>query len=271
MKRLGDNFINNWFADPAGFMNELVSSGYIIPGDVEASPFFQLLRPTGPMFRVFTDDEIRIWEDWTRALADPNTPSEPETDVAVLMARMVQTLGSRQQATSGHKANLLTGETSEGRVTQPVAWWFDQPVPAFLAALADPANGWITPGDPASSRFITELASGDHPMARVLGEVAPGTAHKTWRSIAIDWIAAGCPLPSSPGADAPPAAMLAPVSLATGPATHVDTDAPKTSVTAAVRQEALAVKQIPLLGLFQNETWQPEYAGIPIYGNGALH
>ena len=28
---------------------------------------------------------------------------------------------------------------------------------------------------------------------------------------------------------------------------------------------------IPLLGLFQNETWQPEYAGIPIYGNGALH
>jgi hypothetical protein len=267
MKRLGDNFINNWFADPAGFMNELVRSGYIIPGDVKASPFFQLLRPTGPMFRVFTDEEIGIWEDWTRALADPGIPSDPETDVAVLMARMVQTLRSRQQGTPGHAANLLTGAAPEGRVTKPVAWWFDQPVPVFLAVLADPANGWITPGDPVSSRFITELASGDHPMARVLGEVAPGTAHKTWRSIAIDWIAAGCPLPSSPGADAPPA----PMSLATVPATHVDTDAPKTSITAAVREEALAAKQIPLLGLFQNETWQPEYASVPIYGNGALH
>jgi hypothetical protein len=107
-------------------------------------------------------------------------------------------------------------------------------------------------------------------MARVLGEVAPGTAHKTWRSIAIDWIAAGCPLPSSIGADAAPAAVLAPV-RSTVPATHVDTDAAKTSVTAAVREEALTAKQIPLLGLFQNETWQPEYAGVPIYGNGAFH
>ncbi|HET9256351.1 MAG TPA: hypothetical protein VFO16_14290 [Pseudonocardiaceae bacterium] len=64
------------------------------------------------------------------------------------MGRMVQTLRSRQQGTSGHAANPLTGDTPEGRITQPVAWWFGQPVPAFLAALADPANGWITPGDP---------------------------------------------------------------------------------------------------------------------------
>jgi hypothetical protein len=77
----------------------------------------------------------------------------PETDVVVLMARMVQTLRSRQQGTSGHAVNLLTGETPEGRVAQPVAWWFDQPLPTFLTVLVDPANGWITPGDPASSRF----------------------------------------------------------------------------------------------------------------------
>jgi hypothetical protein len=42
------------------------------------------------------------------------------------------------------------------------------------------------------------------------------------------------------------------------------------SPSCAVREEALAVKRIPLFGLFQNETWQPEYASVPMRGNGAL-
>jgi hypothetical protein len=38
--------------------------------------------------------------------------------------------------------------------------------------------------------------SGAHPMAVALQGVAPGSAHKTWRSIAIDWVNGGCPIPA---------------------------------------------------------------------------
>lgn len=255
-RRIGANFINDWFADPLGFMRQLVTSGYVIPGDVEASSFFELLRPTGPMFRVFTDEEIRAWEDWTRSLIDPATPSEPDTDIAQLMVRMVETLRSRQDGTAGHRGNQLTGPAPDGApdaVTQPVAWWFEQSASALLAALADPVNGLVTPGEPTESRFITDLANGNHPMALVLGEVAPGTAHRTWRTIAMDWIAAGCPLPAQ--------------------ASPVPSDVPLTVATAAASDliEVAAESKIPLLGLFQNEAWQADYDDVPIYGNGALH
>lgn len=274
-KRIGDNYINNWFAEPAGFMRELVRSGYIIPGDVEGSHFFELLRPTGPMFRVFTDDEIRIWENWTRSLADTTTPSEPDTDVATLMARMIDTLRSRQQGTPGHAANRLTGTTPEGVLTETVSQWFDRPTPMLLAALADPHNGWITPGDPTSSRFITELATGDHPMARVLGEVANGTAHKTWRSIAIDWIATGCPLPSTPTDQTPTVTTEATVETDQARdkrlRPRVQPGAPTTSITATLREDTRTEPRIPLLGIFQNQTWTDEFHDVPIYGNGALH
>jgi hypothetical protein len=264
-KRLGANQLNNWFADPGGFMQELVDSGHIVPGDVEASSFFELLRPTGPMFRVFTDEEIRIWEGWTRSLAEGG-PDRPEDDVVQLVVRMIDTLRPRQQGNPGHAANQLTGDTPAGVLSQPVGRWFDEPTPVLLAALADPANGWIVPGEPAASRFVTELASGDHPMARVLGQVATGTAHKTWRSIAIDWIAAGCPLP--PVAAVPtaaPAEAMAPRAAA------VPADAPATAVVATLGEEARTQPRIPVLGLFQNETWQGEFDAIPVYGNGALH
>jgi hypothetical protein len=183
-----------------------------------------------------------------------------------------------------HQALKLTGtapDATSGTVTQPVAWWFEQPAQTLLKALADPANGWVTPREPTASRFITELASGNHPMADVLREVAPGTAHRTWRTIAIDWIAAGCPLPAqAPTPALPTTAAVSPVAaeaatpepLAKAPAQPAG--APVTVATAATSEDRMAAQpapKVPLLGLFQNETWQGTYDDVPVYGNGALH
>jgi hypothetical protein len=79
-----------------------------------------------------------------------------------------------------------------------------------MQAIANEANGWVRKGDAASSRFITELMSGTHPMAVALQGVAPGSAHKTWRSIAIDWVNGGCPIPA-PAARFATAAVSGPV------------------------------------------------------------
>jgi hypothetical protein len=183
-----------------------------------------------------------------------------------------------------HQALKLTGTApgaTSGTVTQPVAWWFEQPAQTLLKALADPANGWVTPREPTASRFITELASGNHPMADLLREVAPGTAHRTWRTIAIDWIAAGCPLPAqAPTPALPTTAAVSPVAaeaatpepLAKAPAQPAG--APVTAATAATSEDRMAAQpapKVPLLGLFQNETRQGTYDDVPVYGNGALH
>jgi hypothetical protein len=196
-KRLGANLINDWFEDPRGLLKELVNSGMIVKGDPESSPFFNLLLPTGPMYKVFTEEEKRLWEEWARS-DESVAPTPIETDAARLMVHLIETMRDRQEGTPGHQENQLTGPDPgqpESSITRPVAWWFQQPTPALMAALANPKNGWVVPGDTAQSRFVTDLLSGNNAMARALQGVAPGTAHRSWRSIAIDWINKGCPMP----------------------------------------------------------------------------
>ena len=41
---VGSNKINDWFSDPQGFLDELVSAGYIVPGNIEGSKFFSLIE-----------------------------------------------------------------------------------------------------------------------------------------------------------------------------------------------------------------------------------
>jgi len=150
---------------------------------------------------VFTEDEIKLWQDWTRTLsaAPASPPPGGGADTAVLMVRLIDTMRARQVGVPGHLDNQLTGPDPSDpttTITQPVAMWFESPTALFMAALANEDNGWVVRGNAGSSRFITELASGNHPMAQALADAAPGTSHKTWRNIAVDWINAGCPVPT---------------------------------------------------------------------------
>jgi hypothetical protein len=68
---LGNRPINEWFSDPTGFLNALKESGYIIPGDPDQSTFFKKLEfRGGPMYHVFSEDEIKLWRDWTLQLGE---------------------------------------------------------------------------------------------------------------------------------------------------------------------------------------------------------
>ena len=52
---------------------------------------------------------------------------------------------------------------------------------------------------------------------------------------------------------------------------RVQPGAPTTSITATLREDTRTEPRIPLLGIFQNQTWTDEFHDVPIYGNGALH
>ena len=197
-KTLAGNLINDLFEDPGTFMNALVTSGMILPGDPDSSPFFQLVSFTGPMYKVFTDDEIGLWREWTRSLSTAELTGPVDRQVVTLAVELADRLRA-QGAELANRVPELAGPDPTGApaaVASSTRWWLDQPVRSFMSALADPANGLVVPGEPSASRLVTELLADGTPLGDALGGVAPGTSHRRWRSIARDWIAAGCPLPT---------------------------------------------------------------------------
>ncbi|MGI8988015.1 MAG: LodA/GoxA family CTQ-dependent oxidase [Bryobacteraceae bacterium] len=203
-RQLGPNLINDLFEDPDAFMQALIDGNYIVPGSVADSSFFKAISFDGPMYKVFTDDEIRLWEEWVEWLGRKTQPPPPETDPAKLMAMCIDALRVRQTGAPGHATNQLTGpdpQQAGKTITQPVAAWFQAPTPVFMSVLSDPGNGWIVKGNSATSRFITELLGTDNPMSRAFdGSAGPAAGGKTWKQIAADWIDKGCPLPAVPAA-----------------------------------------------------------------------
>ncbi len=212
-KRLGDKMINDLFTVPSAMMAGLVRGGMIVPGDAAASPFFELVTPDGPMYKVFTDAEIAVWREWADSLSPTSEApaSAPGDTPAERMRLLVDTMRSRQEGEPAHRGETLAGPDPTdlaGRVTQPVAWWFQQPAAALMAALASKENGWVTPGSAATSRFVTELLAESNGMSRALRGPAPGGG--TWVDVATEWIDAGCPLPGD-AADRPrPLTLLSP-------------------------------------------------------------
>lgn len=216
-RKLGGVLLNDLFAEPERLMDVLVETGRIVPGDPEASPFFALLDSDGPMYKIFTPEQIETWRSWVRSLGPVTAPVV--VPVAAPDVRdLVDALRPRQDGAAGHAAVKLTGpdpEHPDRSVTQPVAWWFTQPTEAFLAALADPGNGWVKPGDAAGSPLVTDLVRGDSSMATALAGPAPGGG--TWADVLTGWIDAGCPLPGATSGTS----AVRPVTLLT-PAERVD-------------------------------------------------
>lgn len=78
-RRLGGTLLNDLFAEPKKLMAALVDGGLVVPGDPDRSPFFGLLTPDGPMFKVFSAQQIATWQAWVRSLAPAETDARPLT------------------------------------------------------------------------------------------------------------------------------------------------------------------------------------------------
>ncbi len=221
LKKLAGTLINDRFAEPTALMKALIDAALIVPGD-QASPFFDLMGPEGPMYKVFTDEQIKVWRGWVGSVAaGPAKPPRATLSIADQMARLVDAMRARQQDTHGHQAEMLTGPDTAGAgqpVSKPVSWWFTQPTAAFLAVVADRQNGWVVPGDSAASKLVSDLLNGKNRMSKSFnGPALNGPAlngpggdgpGKTWRDVAVAWIDGGCPMPGDD--QARPLSLLSP-------------------------------------------------------------
>jgi hypothetical protein len=190
---IGKVRINEWFDDPEGFLDALVEHALLTPGDWPNSRLNQLLAfETGPMYRVFTDDEITLWQNYVNELANPTPPPPPEPPPpARAMALVIDQLRPVQSGVLGHVQNTLADENG---TVHKLAWWFQQPTRELMKALASPINDVITPGEPTQSRFFTELISPTGPMAAPFNLPASAPNVGTCRDVVHAWIAASCPI-----------------------------------------------------------------------------
>jgi L-Lysine epsilon oxidase N-terminal/L-lysine epsilon oxidase C-terminal domain/Iron-containing redox enzyme len=268
-RRLGPNFINDWFDEPDAFLDQLIQSDLVTPGDAGASRIFATMEFGGPMLKVFTRDEQHTLEEWINSL--PPVPLGIALRPGQAMRVLVTELSARAMGVPDHVTFTLAGSYfdpatgAEVFVDKPVSWWFQIGQPErLMAALADPGNGWIVPGNVADSRFVIELLSAPRRMARFLIQTVPEIGGKTAREVVIDWIAAGCPAPEDQ-------LRTARLNVAVTPRTNVRADAPM----------PFAERQDPHAGVIQARTLSAvrltpaQHAGIRrrFYGpgGGACH
>jgi len=73
-KTLEGQKINELFGNPAHFLEVLISSKMVTPGDPDNSRIFQKMSFDGPMYEVFTEEEQVLWRHWIRSLTEKPPP-----------------------------------------------------------------------------------------------------------------------------------------------------------------------------------------------------
>jgi hypothetical protein len=116
-RELDGTSINALFGDPAQFLASLVESGYIVPGHPDQSRFFKALEfRGGKMYRVFTEDEIKLWRDWTLALG-AGRKGAADRGVAELKDRLVTIDPNLALLTTDNELKLWRQGASDHRLS----------------------------------------------------------------------------------------------------------------------------------------------------------
>jgi L-Lysine epsilon oxidase N-terminal/L-lysine epsilon oxidase C-terminal domain/Iron-containing redox enzyme len=192
---IGATRIDEWFANPPGFLDALEEHAWITPGNWANSRMHALMSfETGPMFRVFTDDEIALWAAYTESLAAPPRPPPPPVSAAHAMAALIDQLRPVQRGIPGHQTSMLAD--AQGMV-HSIAWWMEQSTRSLMEALASPVNDVVVPGQPENSRFYMQLIAPTGPMGSVFGLPANPPNTGVCRDVVHLWISNGCPLPAA--------------------------------------------------------------------------
>ena len=190
-RELAGTAIDSWFADPAGFMQTLIDAGYFIPGYPDSSRFFKLTTFDGPMYRVFTDAELKLWADWCRSIGKTTDAPEP-ADPYRAMVTVVEALRLSASDVPEHETIQLI-DPDDQDTSHSVQWWLTRPSAQVLAVLASPHNRLVVPDKPADSVFLTDFLSESNRMGKAFNEFHLGGTRGSARQAVINWISAGCP------------------------------------------------------------------------------
>lgn len=181
--------LDQLFANPGLLLDHLEHAKYVNPEYPRDSKFLSLLEFDGPMYKIFTEEEKNVILDWIESLRDHEAdcvdplPDQPQPGTAAAkMAALIASMANR--AKGAHDGINLTDRSGH---VMPLAQFFDNP-PELMAALVN--CGWIVPGKPGRSFFLSRIATNGGPMDGVFS--APEI------EIITAWIADGAKLPDGP-------------------------------------------------------------------------
>jgi hypothetical protein len=189
--RLGDRTLNELFATPEVLMDALLDDpqGLMDTENPRDSRFLrELITFTGPMYKVFTEEDVEIILDWLDSLKDdaPGPPSPPaELPVAEQMKGVLVKYADRGRHEPKHAQ--FSFPLVDGTL-KPVGEWFDGPPEEMMAAMA--RSRFFLPGAVDRSSFFTDVVG---PQGFMAGVLVPADEEVIRR-----WVAAGCPV-SAPG------------------------------------------------------------------------
>lgn len=199
--RLQGTPINEWFLDPEGLKLALIKDGLFVPGDPDGSPFFRLTSfETGRMYRVFTDDELKLWADWCRSKGRP-PEAQPEVVPAdesyTNMVRLVDWMreGSGRGVLEAGLARVPVPD-AEPRLT--FERWMSEPARDVLAEIASPALGLIDRDRPRHSSLVTQVLEGASVPGHLRRPLVAEHLGRPAADVVLDWVADGAPVPPAP-------------------------------------------------------------------------
>ncbi|MER9242565.1 iron-containing redox enzyme family protein [Mesorhizobium sp. M0633] len=181
-KSIGAKPLAELFDDPETLLDSLVRYKYVNSERPRASKLLKLMEFDGPMYKVFTERDKRIILDWIDALkntdypcADPMPELPSPTELPDRMAKMIE---DRSVEAMGAHDNIMITDTRGASV--PLNSLFGSS-PKLLQLLV--ANGWIVPGDPDRSIFLTRVIRNGGPMEHVFDDAE--------KDVIREWIAEG--------------------------------------------------------------------------------
>jgi hypothetical protein len=157
---IGKQNLAELFDEPARVVKVLADSDLIDIEHPRSSRLFEAMSFSGPMYKVFTEDEKNIVLDWIESLQKSKQPEEPSgptpQEAAAKVLKLIADNAAMAMGVQRHAQYLVAG--------RPLKDWFSDPA-GLMAAFAR-SRDWVVPGKGSLSPLYTEFTTG--PMSFML-------------------------------------------------------------------------------------------------------
>lgn len=195
-RKIGGATINSLFADPDRFL-EYLDKEFIVPGKPEESTLFDRMKPTGPMFKVFSPEEIELWKQY---ILQMKRDHDHEHNSAQKFADTLKVLRLRQSNCPAHQSIMMKIPSSDGKPPQQIPLSTLLEIPddksqiqytekQIMQALID--NGFVVANSPEQSSLLTNFTSSSNAMGKAFQEIN-SSANTTHKEVLKHWIQKGC-------------------------------------------------------------------------------
>jgi len=217
--KIGESFLSELFDEPARLVKALAGSDLIDLERPRSSRLFEATSFSGPMYKIFTEDEKTIILEWIESLRDPKDSQKPPPgptarEAAAKVFDLFSSNAERAMRKLAHAQHRVAGKSLKD--------WFSDPA-RLMQAFAR-SREWVVPGSSARSRLYSVFSVG---QMRFLGE---GTLIKQWidtgalpapesdaAAAAAVSLRAAAPLRQHRGAYVPPSEAVAAAPVAVAP------------------------------------------------------